>query len=153
VRDGSARHSKRHSVPCRSCAATRPLAGPHYRFKITMHKIQKSSTGKDNGPTHRFTTSPRVGPGATIGTLKTGYPRLQALSQDEGTRRALMRTHVSRGSSSHLLAQDSSGATTCPTASALASRLRAAPEPPRVLWLQLSPPGLGRLRGHHVSRG
>jgi hypothetical protein len=27
--------------------------------------------------------SPKMGPGATIDTLKTGYPRIQALSQDK----------------------------------------------------------------------
>jgi hypothetical protein len=41
----------------------------------------------------------------------------------------------------------------CPAALAPASRLRAAPEPSRVVWLQLPPPGSGQLRGRHVSRG
>jgi hypothetical protein len=48
--------------------------------------------------------------------------------------------------------QDSSGAATCPVASAPASRLRIALEPPRVPWLQLPPPGSGQLQSRHMSR-
>jgi hypothetical protein len=33
------------------------------------------------GPTCGFAASPEVGPGASVGTLKTRYPRIQALSQ------------------------------------------------------------------------
>jgi hypothetical protein len=61
--------------------------------------------------------------------------------------------HESRGGSSRLLAQGSSGAVTCPVTPAPTSCLRAASEPPRVPWLQLPPPGSGQLRSHHVSRG
>jgi hypothetical protein len=68
-------------------------------------------------------------------------------------RRALMRAHVSRGSSSCLPAQGSSRATMCPVAPAPASRLRAAPMPPCVRWLQLPPLGSGQRRGRHVSHG
>jgi hypothetical protein len=51
----------------------------------TKMKIQKSCTGKEDvGPTYRFTASPEVGPGATIGTLQTGYPRVPISSQDKG---------------------------------------------------------------------
>jgi hypothetical protein len=64
-----------------------------------------------------------------------------------------MRAHVSRGSCSCLLAQGSSRAVTCPVALAPTSWLRTAPEPPRVPWLQLLPPGSGQLRSHRVSRG
>jgi hypothetical protein len=35
------------------------------------------------GPTSRFFASPEVGPGATIGTLQTGYPYIQGSSQDK----------------------------------------------------------------------
>jgi hypothetical protein len=42
---------------------------------IVKMKFQKSCTGKkDVGPTGRFAASSKVGPGATIGTLQTGYP-------------------------------------------------------------------------------
>jgi hypothetical protein len=51
------------------------------------------------------------------------------------------------------MAQASSGATTCPAASAPAARPGAAPRPPRVLWPQLPLPGPGQLWGHHVSYG
>jgi hypothetical protein len=46
----------------------------HYRFEIPTYKTQDGYTGKDPGPTHGFATFPEVGPGATVGTLKTGYP-------------------------------------------------------------------------------
>jgi hypothetical protein len=35
------------------------------------------------GPTYGFAASPEVGPGAFVGTLQTGYPRIQASSQDK----------------------------------------------------------------------
>jgi hypothetical protein len=35
------------------------------------------------GPTCGFTASLEVGPRASVGTLKTEYPRIQALNQDE----------------------------------------------------------------------
>jgi hypothetical protein len=34
-------------------------------------------------PTCGFAASTKVGPGASVGTLKTGYLRIQALSQDK----------------------------------------------------------------------
>jgi hypothetical protein len=43
------------------------------------------------GFTCGFAASPEVGPGATVGTLQAGYPRVQALSQDEGQD---VRSHV-----------------------------------------------------------
>jgi hypothetical protein len=55
----------------------------HHRFKIPMYKTQKGCTRNDVGPTRGFTASPEVGPRVTVGTLKTGYPRVQAPSQDE----------------------------------------------------------------------
>jgi hypothetical protein len=55
----------------------------HHRFKIPMYKTQKGCMGKDVGPTREFAASPGVGPGATVGAPKTGYPHVQALSQDE----------------------------------------------------------------------
>jgi hypothetical protein len=33
------------------------------------------------GPNCGFAASPEVGPGASVGTLKTRYPHIQALSQ------------------------------------------------------------------------
>jgi hypothetical protein len=58
--------------------------------------------GKDVGLTRGFAASPMVGPGATVGTLRTGYPCVQASSQDNDSR---------------LLAGGSSGAATCPCGS------------------------------------
>jgi hypothetical protein len=61
--------------------------------------------------------------------------------------------HVSRSLSSRCPAQGSSGAATCPAASAPAARPGAAPGPPRVLRPQLPLPSPGQLRGRHVCPG
>jgi hypothetical protein len=42
--------------------------------------LSKLRREKGISPTCGFTTSPEVGPGATVGTLQTGYPRAQDLS-------------------------------------------------------------------------
>jgi hypothetical protein len=47
-------------------------------------KIQDNRAGHQRvGPTCGFTASPEVDPRASIGTLKTEYLRIQALSQDK----------------------------------------------------------------------
>jgi hypothetical protein len=86
----------------------------HHRFIIPTYKTQKGCTGKDASPTCGFAASPRVGPGANVGTLKIGYPCIQALSKRPKTRRRTcprvprlpspgtrpLRRHVPRDSSS-----------------------------------------------------
>jgi hypothetical protein len=46
---------------------------------ITSASARKWRTNRQSsfGPTCRLVSSPKVGPGATIGTLKQGYPLLQ----------------------------------------------------------------------------
>jgi hypothetical protein len=89
---------------------------PHHRIEITTYKTHKGYMGKDAGPTRAFAASLGVGLGVTVGTLKTGYPHVQAPSQDErqdghtclrvprlpspGTGQLWSR-HVPLGSSSH----------------------------------------------------
>jgi hypothetical protein len=73
-----------------------------------------------------------MGLGATIGTLKTGYPRIQALSQGK-----------KQGVYTH--------AATQAVAPGLASLLRWAPGPSRALRLQLPLPSPGQLWGRHMS--
>jgi hypothetical protein len=90
-----------------------------HRLRIPMYKTQEGCTGKGAGPTHGFAASPEVGPGATVITLKTGYPRVQASSQ---RRKAIW---------AHMLA--------CPATPI--PWHKAAPEPPRASWWQLPPPG------------
>jgi hypothetical protein len=50
---------------------------------ITSASARKRRTNRQpsSGPTYRLVSSPEVGPGATVGTLKQGYPLLQC----EGT--------------------------------------------------------------------
>jgi hypothetical protein len=79
-------------------------------------KTQKSCAGKGCWPHPRVRNLSRGGPGATVGTLRTGYPRVQASSQDNGSR---------------LPAEGSSEASMCPRGSGSRSWLGAAPRPPR----------------------
>jgi hypothetical protein len=58
-----------------------------------------------------------------VGTLKTGYPRIQALSR-QGAGHTSTRCHVSYTFGPHLPAEVGSGAATCPSALDLASLLR-----------------------------
>jgi hypothetical protein len=46
---------------------------------ITSASAWKLRTNRQSGfgPTYRLVFSPEVGPGATVGTLKQGYPLLQ----------------------------------------------------------------------------
>jgi hypothetical protein len=49
------------------------------RAVITSAGAHKRCTNRQSsfGPTCRLVSSPEVGPGATVGTLKQGYPLLQ----------------------------------------------------------------------------
>jgi hypothetical protein len=46
---------------------------------VTSTNARKRHTNRQSsfGPTCRLVSSPEVGPGATVGTLKQGYPLLQ----------------------------------------------------------------------------
>jgi hypothetical protein len=46
---------------------------------ITSASTRKRRANRQSsfGPTYRLVSSPEVGPGATVGTLKQGYPLLQ----------------------------------------------------------------------------
>jgi hypothetical protein len=46
---------------------------------ITSASARKRRANRQSsfGPTYRLVCSPEVGPGATVGTLKQGYPLLQ----------------------------------------------------------------------------
>jgi hypothetical protein len=70
----------RRSIPHRLWVAMRPLVGPSYRFEIPKYEIQKIAQEKEVSPTCGFVASLKVGLEATVGTLQTGYPRVQALS-------------------------------------------------------------------------
>jgi hypothetical protein len=83
---------------------------------ITKQKVDNRAGRRRVGPTCGFVASPEVDPGATIGTLQTGYPYIQVSSQDK-----LQGVHPYTA--------------TCPMAPNLASQLRWAPALPRVLWL------------------
>jgi hypothetical protein len=52
------------------------IGGPTV-IAATGAREQRSNRRPDSGPTCRLTFSPKVGPGATVGTLNQGYPLLQ----------------------------------------------------------------------------
>jgi hypothetical protein len=91
-----------------------------------------------------------VGPGATFGTLRAGYPHVEAIRR---ARRVLAHSHMPHGIGPRIPARGSLGATTRPVVAAPTSRLGAPQVPPRVLWRQLLPPGSGRLGYRHASHG
>jgi hypothetical protein len=51
---------------------------------------QRSNHQSDSGPTCRLASSPKAGPGATVGTLNQGYPLLQ--HEDAAPMRRLLAT-------------------------------------------------------------
>jgi hypothetical protein len=115
----------------------------HHRFEIPTHKDSENATrGKDVGPIRGFVASPEVGSGATVGTLRTGYPRVQASNQDNGSR---------------LPDKGSSEAAMSPRGSGSHSQLGAAPGPSCApaagdsTRAATCPRGSGQLRGRHVS--
>jgi hypothetical protein len=114
---------------------------------------KKTAWEKRCWPHHGFATSPEVGPGATVGTLKARYPRVQVSGQDRKARHANHTPLRVVNLSMNRMAQASSGASTCPTDSAPAARPGAAPGPPCVLWPQLPLTSPGKLRSRHVSCG
>jgi hypothetical protein len=56
----------------------------HYHTNSQDRISEKLCRERDVGVTCGFTTSPEVVSGATIGTLQSGYPCVQASSQDKG---------------------------------------------------------------------
>jgi hypothetical protein len=105
-----------------------------------------------------------------VGTLRTGYPRVQASSQDNGFRLPIEGSSEAatclRGLGSHsqlrgrhvsprlgLLfpAQGSSEAATCPHGLGSHSQLGAAPGLPRVPVARAPAPSSGQIRGRHMS--
>jgi hypothetical protein len=58
------------------------LPGAHHRRFLAL-MVGAPGSSAPIGPTCGFAASPEVGPGASIGTLKTGYPHTQALTQDK----------------------------------------------------------------------
>jgi hypothetical protein len=102
----------------------------------TSHSIDGGSSRifSSNWPHLRVGSLSRGGPRASVGTLKTEYPCIQALSQDK-----------EQGVHPH--------AATSVIASDYTSLLkRWAPAPPRVPRPQTSPPCRGELQCYHVSR-
>jgi hypothetical protein len=96
VRGEINRRFTRRSIPRESQVAMRPLVKPNSRFAIPRYKVPKKQRGKrDVGPTRGFTASPEVGPGATVGTLQTRYPRVQVLGQDKRRDMQITRSRAS----------------------------------------------------------
>jgi hypothetical protein len=95
-----------------------------------------------------YLTTPQFSPGlGAVGTLRTGYPRVQASSQDNGSRLPAEGSsegrHVSPRLGLSLPAEGSSGAATCPHGSGSRSRLGAAPRTSRIPGLCGLQPSIG----------
>jgi hypothetical protein len=74
-----------HGAMHQSSATTCQLAGAHYHFNHRDHISEELHGGKEMlAPPTGFVASPEVSPGVTVGTLQTGYPNIQASSQDKG---------------------------------------------------------------------
>jgi hypothetical protein len=122
----------------RPCESWVTMHQPRYTTasKSQHIKTQKVCAGKGCWPHPRVCILSRGGPEATVGTLRTGYPRVQVSSQDNGSR---------------LLAEGSSEAATCPRGLGSHSQLGVAPGPPRVPTARAPAPSSGQLQGRHVS--
>jgi hypothetical protein len=107
---------------------------------LTMHNKESDRTMVQ---LHQFCRIPEGTGVLVVGTLRTGYLRVQAPSQDNGSR---------------LPAKGSSEAARCPRGSGFRSRLWAAPGPPRApvardsTGAAMCPRGSGQLQGHHVPQ-
>jgi hypothetical protein len=62
----------------------RPMAEVHCHTNNQDLISEKLRGEKDIGPIYKFMASPKMGPGAIVSTLQTGYPRIHALGQDKG---------------------------------------------------------------------
>jgi hypothetical protein len=109
------------------------MSGAQYRFNY-KGEISSQVGNRYVGPNCGFAASPEVSPGATVGTLQTGYPYVQASRQDkeQGMHRRVA---------------------TCPTALDPASPPRWAPALPHALQLWTLPPYRGGLWCCHVPYG
>jgi hypothetical protein len=111
-------------------------------------------------PRDHYMSLQRFTMGRIVGTLRTGYPHVQASSQDNNSKSHLPAggssgtTTCPHGSGSHLPARGSSGAPTClhgsggrPPSSGQLRGYRVSP------GLQHPPSSSGQLRSYHVSQG
>jgi hypothetical protein len=120
-------------------------------LRIPIRKVQKNSAGKEMLAPPRVRYLSRGGPGGHCRYPGDQVPPRTSSRSRQKARHAnhmplrVVNLGVNR------MAQTSSGAATCPAASAPTARLGAAPGPPRVLRPQLPLPGPGQLRGRHVS--
>jgi hypothetical protein len=94
----------------------------HRRLPSKMFKITERSA-EELAPPVGSQPLPTWARGASVGTLKTRYPHIQALSR-QGAGRASTRCHVRCSFRPHLPAEVGSRATICPAASDLTSFLR-----------------------------
>jgi hypothetical protein len=136
-----------------SRVATRPQVKLNSRFECQYAKFQKNSAGKEMLAPPRVRYLSRGGPrGHCRYPGDQVPPRTSSRSRKKARHANHTPLRVVNLGVNHM-AQASSGAATCPAASAPAARPGAAPGPPRVLRPQLPLPSPGQLRGRHVSCG
>jgi hypothetical protein len=120
----------------------------HTPLRVICLGVNRMAQASSGAATCRAASAPAARPGAAPGPPRVLRPQLPL--PDPGQLRS---RHVSCSLNSRCPARGSSGAATCPAASAPAARPGAAPRPPRVLRPQLPLPGPGQLQGRHVCPG
>jgi hypothetical protein len=120
-----------------------PLRNPNVQNSERLH-------GEGCWPHPRVHSLSRVGSGATVDTLKTGYPHIQALSQRRKARQAHIPACPAAPVSWQRVAPEPQHASWLwlpPLGPA------AAPGPPHALWPRLPSLGMGQLWDRRVPRG
>jgi hypothetical protein len=124
----------RRSIAHESRVATRPQVKPNSRFECQYAKLQNHSAGNEMLAPPRVRYLPRGGPGGHCRYPGDQVPpRTSSRSRQKARRANHTPLRVVNLGVNHM-AQASSGAATCPAASAPAARPGAAPGPPRMPW-------------------
>jgi hypothetical protein len=147
--DGICRYPE-DQVPPRTSSRSRQKARhanhtPLRVVNLSMNCMAQASSGTATCPAD---PAPAARPGAAPGPPRVLRTQLPLTSPGQ-----LRGRHVSCGLNSRCPAWGSSGAATCPAASAPIAQPEAAPGLPRVLRPQLPLPSSGQLRGRHVCPG
>jgi hypothetical protein len=136
-----------HQLDADAC----PMVEAHYHINNQHRILEKLHGETDVGPTCGFIASPEVGQGATVGTMQTGHPHVQASKQDKGQDMHPRAAICHRSSRTCPPPPYLGGHVTCSKAPDPTPPPRRAPALPRVLGLWTPPHHLGGLRRSHTS--
>jgi hypothetical protein len=146
-------HDVHFNMTHQSDADACPMAEAHYHTN-SQDQISEMLCGeRDVGPTCAFTTSPDMGPGATIGTMQTEHPAYMLQAKTKGKAYAYALPCATVALEPISLLREGSNAITCPEALNPASSSRRCLALPRVLRLRTQPHHPGGVRRCHASLG